>query len=120
MTDLWARHGWGGMLLAVLLVLGLMTPTIDTFICIADDGISIAHQDKVVKAAEKQSPAKSVSHDDTDALCVHGHCHHWVGMEKPHERAAFMVAMAFREPSYGLYGPLPSAPQIELLRPPRA
>jgi hypothetical protein len=119
MTSFWTRHGWGGMLLAALLVFGLMTPTIDTFICIADDAATV--QDHTLKLAGKQLPEKPVlPHDDGDALCVHGHCHHYVGVAKGPERLAFAVAMTFREPFYGRYGPPPTAPQIELLRPPRA
>src|SRR5262249_29587826 len=118
MVEFRARHKKSGILLAALLLLGLMVPTIDTFLCGICDAV-VTSQEKVTQTAEKKdAPAKPL-HDDGDALCVHGHCHHWVGFTKPAERLP-IIAMQSGQQSYGLYGTPPSAPQIELLRPPRA
>ena len=104
-------RGWSAVLLAGLLTFAVLIPTIDSFVCIDDIGQS------EISLAQADNEAR---HDDGDASCIHGHCHHWVGVAKIGERLAFDVSMTDGGIPSGLYGPPPSAPQIELLRPPRA
>ena len=111
MAKLGTVRGWVAVCLAAFLTFAVLIPTIDTFICIADIG-----QSESVSLASNEVPP----HDDGDASCIHGHCHHWVGVAKIGERLAFDVSLTDGEPPRGLYNAPPSAPQIELLRPPRA
>lgn len=110
-------RGWNAVFLAALLTFAVLIPTIDSFVCIADFG-----QSETVSLAQAghQAGNDAPRHDDGDASCIHGHCHHWVGVAKTGERAAFDVSLTDGGIAPGLYGPPPSAPQIELLRPPRA
>ena len=108
-------RGWSAVLLAGLLTFAILIPTIDTFVCIADIG-----QSETISSAQAGNDAPAQPHDDGDASCIHGHCHHWVGVAKIGERLAFDVTLTDGGIPPGLYGPPPSAPQIELLRPPRA
>ena len=105
------------VLLAGILTFAILIPTIDTFVCIADIG-----QTETISLAQAGNQAGNGAppHEDGDASCIHGHCHHWVGVAKIGERLAFDVSMTDGGIPSGLYGPPPSAPQIELLRPPRA
>ena len=111
--------GWGGTFFAGLLTFALLIPTLDTYMCIAD-----VQQPQSATAQLDQS-AKSVpaqpkqQHDEGDASCIHGHCHHWVGIAKIGERLAFDVTLTDGKVPSGLFGPLPSAPQNQLLRPPQ-
>jgi len=109
-------RGWSAILLAGFLTFAILIPTIDTFVCIADIGQTVADTASLTQAS-KDTP---IQHDDGDASCIHGHCHHWVGVAKIGERLAFEVTLTDGEAPRGLYDSPPSAPQIELLRPPRA
>lgn len=121
MTSVWNLHRWTGWLIAAILVVSLLTPTIDAFGCIADSVPEASRIGITLVAVEEGAPAeKSPVHADGDALCVHGHCHHWVGVAKLSERLLFNAALTLNEPSFGLYGMPPSALKTDLLRPPRA
>ena len=111
MAKLGTVRGWVAVCLAAFLTFAVLIPTIDTFVCIDDIG-----QTETLSLADNDAPP----HDDGDASCIHGHCHHWVGVAKSGERAAFDVSLTEGGIAPGLYAPPPSAPQIELLRPPRA
>jgi len=111
MAKLGTLRGWCAVFLAGFLTFAILIPTIDSFVCIDDVG-----QAETISLASKDAPP----HDDGDASCIHGHCHHWVGVAKIGERLAFDVSLTDGEPPRGLYNAPPSAPQIELLRPPRA
>jgi hypothetical protein len=113
-------RGWSGVLFAGLLAFAILIPTLDTFMCIAD----VQHPQSVT--AQLDQPAMDLpaqpkqTHDDGDASCIHGHCHHWVGVAKFGERLALEAKLTYGELPRGLYNSPPSAPQLELLRPPRA
>jgi len=112
---------WSGTLLAGLMALALLVPTIDSFICIADIGqpTQVASAQNVQTA--KQFPAQpQQDQDDVDPLCPHGHCHHWVGVTRLAERVDLKPSAKILEPVRGDYDSPPSAPRTELLRPPRA
>ena len=111
MARLGTVRGWVAVCLAAFLTFAVLIPTIDTFVCIDDIG-----QTETLSLAGNEAPP----HDDGDASCIHGHCHHWVGVAKTGERAAFDLSLTEGGIAPGLYAPPPSAPQIELLRPPRA
>jgi hypothetical protein len=113
MAKLGTVRGWVAVCLAAFLTFAILIPTIDTFVCIDDIG-----QTESVTLAGNDAPAQP--HDDGDASCIHGHCHHWVGVPKIGERLAFDLKLTDGKIPPGLYAPPPSAPQIELLRPPRA
>jgi hypothetical protein len=108
-------RGWSAVLLTGLLTVAVLIPTIDSFVCIDDIG-----QSETISLAQAGNDAPGQPHEDGDASCIHGHCHHWVGVAKIGERLAFDVSLTDGEMTRGLYGPPSSAPQIELLRPPRA
>lgn len=114
---------WMRPVLAGLVLLGLLMPTLDAFTCIDDFGPKaavggLAQQDKAVAA--KDSPAQPLGwQEDADPLCPHGHCHHWVGVTLA-ERTDFGLSTQILEPLRGDYDSPPSAPRMGLLRPPRA
>ena len=100
------------MLLAAVLAFSVLLPTLDTFICLDEPAVTASASGTV------RSPP---THEDGgDALCVHGHCHHWVGVARVAERLNFTLAESTAGAFYALYGPPPAAPPHELLRPPRA
>ena len=109
-----------GTLVAVLMTFALLTPTIDSFICIADVESKAAVTDTAQTSAMKQVPVQPRHTDDGDASCIHGHCHHWVGYSRFAERLDFEPSGRHLETVLGLYDSPPSAPKTELLRPPRA
>jgi hypothetical protein len=110
---------WSGTLLALLLTFAVLTPTVDTFICIADVGEKVvATQDQPHSGEAKQLPAQP--HDDGDSSCIHGHCHHWVGYARLGERLALAISAHRASPITGTYNRPDSAPSLELLRPPQA
>jgi hypothetical protein len=114
-------RGWTAALLVGFLTLAILVPTIDTFICIADIGQATSGSEtKALVNVGDVKDAPGQPHDDGDASCIHGHCHHWVGFVKFGERLALEVTLTSGAIPQGLYNPPPSAPQIELLRPPRA
>ena len=114
-------RGWSAALLVGFLTCAILVRTIDTFVCIADIGqATSASEAKALAHAGDVKDAPSQPHDDGDASCIHGHCHHWVGFVKFSERLALGVNLKSGVIPQGLYNPPPSAPQIELLRPPRA
>jgi hypothetical protein len=97
----------------------LLIPTVDMFRCIGGD--EPTSQKQVVLAAEETAPAeKAPIHGDGDVLCVHGHCHHWMGDTQISDRPVFRVALSFSETAFGAPPSPPSALKLELLRPPRA
>lgn len=110
-----------GWLLAAAVALGLLIPTLDIFRCIGGDAPS-NFQKEVTLALEDADglPDTAPIHGDGDALCVHGHCHHWTGDTKLAERPLFRMALDFSTPSFGNGNTFTSAPQSGLLRPPRA
>jgi len=117
MAKLGTVRGWVAVCMAGFLTFAILIPTIDTFVCIDDIGQTVSDTTSLAKAS-KDAPAQP--QDDGDASCIHGHCHHWVGVAKIGERLAFDVTLTDGGIPPGLYGPPPSAPQVELLRPPRA
>jgi len=104
-----------GALLAILLALAVLTPAVDTFVCIGDEAVATAQANIV---ASKNLPAQQ--HDDGDSSCIHGHCHHWVGYPRMSVRLAVATATGRTAPIAGRYDQPSSAPPIELLRPPQA
>ena len=101
---------------AVTLVFALLAPTIDAYICV-DDVASASLSDDMAAAASVSDP----SDDNTfsgDNLCIHGHCQHPVGVYKIVQLA--LNHRADTKVSIGWAAAPPSAPQAELLRPPRA
>lgn len=114
MARLGTMRGWVAVCLAAFLTFAILIPTIDTFVCIDDIGRS-----ETVSLAKAGADAPVQKHDDGDASCIHGHCHHWVGVPKIGERLAFEAKLTDGRIPPGLYAPPLSAPQIELLRPPR-
>jgi len=109
---------WNGALLAALLALAVLAPTIDSFICISDVGNTATAVQEQVAGMDKD--ILDQSHDDGDASCSHGHCHHWVGFTKVGERMAFNANAKHLTPTPALSTAPPSAPQNALLRPPQA
>jgi hypothetical protein len=110
---------WSGTLFAALLVLAVLTPTVDTFVCIDDFGGTVA----VAQNQDHPGPSKNFpvqQHDDGDSSCIHGHCHHWVGYQRLGGRLAFASAAGRAAPIMGGYDRPASAPPIEILRPPQA
>lgn len=111
-------RGGSGMLLACFLVVAVLTPTIDTFACVSDLATSISQ----AGTSSPPSPGSGEpAHDDEDTACIHGHCHHWPGFTKLADRTSFEGAgLASLDAPMGLYRTRPSAPPVQLLRPPRA
>ena len=115
---------WARPVLAGLLLLGLLIPTLDAFKCIDDltPKGAIGNFVQVTKALTTQEhPDQPVTdQDDVDPLCPHGHCHHWLGLARLSDRLDFRLSAKIMEPVRGAYERPPSAPRTELLRPPRA
>ena len=111
-------RGWSTVLRAVFLAFAIMIPTIDTCICSLDEDQAAAFNVKV--SVDHTDKAPSQPRHAGDMSCNHGHCHHWVGVAKIGERLAFEVRLTDSEIPSGLFGPPPSAPKNELLRPPQA
>lgn len=109
---------WGGTVLAALLALAVLMPAIDTFVCIGDADGKPSVTQVAGTTVSKETPVQQ--HDDGDSSCIHGHCHHWVGYTRFAERVAFSTDARSADPIPGAYEQRPSAPQLELLRPPRA
>jgi hypothetical protein len=108
---------WSGMLLACFLVVAVLTPTIDIFACVSDPGATVVSEQGTSSHLDAGKP----THDESDSACMHGHCHHWAGFTKLAERASLEGAgLTSLDAPTGSYRPHPSAPQIQLLRPPRA
>jgi len=109
---------WSWVLLASFLVVAVLTPTIDTFACVSDLATSVTQ----AGTSSHPSPAGGEpAQNDEDSACIHGHCHHWPGFTKLAERTSLEgMGLASLDAPMGLYRPRPSAPQIQLLRPPRA
>lgn len=109
---------WSWMLLACFLVVAVLTPTIDTFACVADLATSVS------QAGTSGGPAPAggePAHDDEDSACIHGHCHHWPGFTKLADRTSLEGAgLTSLDAPMGVFRPRPSPPPIQLLRPPRA
>ena len=105
------EKAWRGILIAVLLVVGLLTPTLDTFVCIGDDPGTVAG---VLDNSPSNSPQPS-----GDALCVHGHCHHWIAVSRIAPVLDFELAERPSGEIYALIVPPDAVSQRELLRPPR-
>lgn len=124
MSVLGTLRGLSGLVLAGLLALAILVPTVDTFVCIADvqlsSDASVSNEMAQTGLQESVPDQRQKMHDDTDSSCPHGHCHHWIGVAKPGERLALDISLAQGELPSGLYSSPPSAPQIQLLRPPRA
>jgi hypothetical protein len=122
-------RGWSGPLLAALLTLAVLTPTLDMFVC-ADDQqstaitvIASAMPSVEVHAASdlhKKSSMPAERHDADDSGCIHGHCHHGIGAAKLAETELAAEAA----PGDGILPRLSAAPHLnlglDLLRPPRA
>ena len=117
MARLGTLRGWSAVLRAMFLAFAIMIPTIDTCICSADED-QAAFSVKVSVGDTSNAPAQP--RHAGDASCNHGHCHHWVGVPRIGERLAFEAKLTDGRIPPGLYAPPPSAPQIELLRPPQA
>lgn len=116
MTKLGTLRGWSAVLRAVLLAFAIMIPTIDTCICSAEeDQSTFSTKVSVGDANNLPSPRHA-----GDASCNHGHCHHLVGVAKIGDRLAFLSTLIEGGSAPGLSRSPPSAPQIELLRPPQA
>jgi len=110
---------WSGTLFASLLMLAVLVPVIDTFVCVDDTSGKPAVTSIQGKAvASKELPVQQ--HDDGDSSCIHGHCHHWVGVPRVSERVAFVTSAKRATPILAAYEQRSSAPPFELLRPPRA
>ncbi len=110
---------WSGMLLACFLVVAVLTPTIDTFACLSDLAATVVSEPGT--SSELILDAGEPTHDERDSACIHGHCHHWAGFTKLAERASLEGAgLTSLDAPMGSFRPRPSAPQIQLLRPPRA
>ena len=104
-----------GTLLACLLVLSVLMPSVDAYICIAD-----AKTDTAFLADHAQHPNPEPADPDAgDAMCVNGHCHYWVGIARMAEPYSYAAAVFSVEPARTAYNTSPSAPPNELLRPPQ-
>lgn len=114
---------WVRPVLAGLVLLGLLMPTLDAFKCIDDFGPkgaigNLVEQHKAV--VSNDAPAQSLGwQEDADPLCPHGHCHHWVGVTSV-AKLDFRQSARILELPHRDYDSLPSAPRMGLLRPPRA
>ena len=107
---------------AVLLVLGLLVPTLDIYVCSGDNEPSapsaVSH---VVKTAAAKTVGQSLPiQDQDDAGCIHGHCHHGIGAVKLIEPVQIAQIPRDFEPSFNPAQAPPAAPRNSLLRPPRA
>jgi hypothetical protein len=107
---------------AVLLVLGLLAPTLDIYICSNDKEPTItASVSAVVKtAAAKTDSQQRPAQDQDDAGCIHGHCHHGIGAMKLSEPVQIALIPRKLEPAAFPAQAPPTAPSNSLLRPPRA
>ena len=103
------------MLLAFGLVLGLLTPTVDAFVCIG--GV-----EKVVVTAKQTSagPSDKTLRHDGEVLCINGHCHLCMGIPKAAERVAANISEQASEPIVTVHRSPLSTPPNQLLRPPQA
>ena len=111
---------WSGMLLACFLVVAVLTPTIDIFACVSDLAAGVVVSEPGT-SSHLALDAGEPTHDESDSACIHGHCHHWAGFTKLAERASLEGAgLTSLDAPMGAYRPRPSAPPIQLLRPPRA
>ena len=94
----------------LVLALGILVPTIDFCICVEDLGGDVIW----AVAATDQAPISG----QHEKICIHGHCYHGVGLAQRAD-ASFVSnvsRMAVLQPAPALP---PTAPLIELLRPPR-
>lgn len=119
----------GGPLLAALLTLAVLTPTMDLFVCAGDQqptaitsiaGSTQAGGMQEASDVQKKSSIPVERHDADDDGCVHGHCHHGIGVAKLAD--AELTTDAMRGDKVLPW--LPDAPDLALslglLRPPRA
>jgi hypothetical protein len=102
-------------LLAALLVVALFAPTLDTFACAADQ----APASVVSIAGAVGNDLTPASHDQDDKACIHGHCHHGVGVAKLPERVALGLLATEEKATYAVDSSPSSSLHLELLRPPR-
>jgi hypothetical protein len=117
-TSFWRRAG--GVFIACLLVMLVIAPSADSFMC-ADDGPQTASVEQSFDAgAANLSPAGSIHKDVQHGICPHGHCHHGI----PYVGAASLAAIephAFADrPQPPEMTNHPSGPASRLEDPPRA
>ncbi len=112
----------GAPLLAALLTLAVLTPTIDVYACANDKAPSVTTATvslSKVASQQQKSNAPIERHDDGDSGCIHGHCHHGIGMAKLSETQLASVALPLSKVAPWAIDAPPSAPSNGLLRPPR-
>jgi hypothetical protein len=117
-------RGWARPLLAVLVVLTLLIPTLDAFQCVVEfSDVTVAsvdkHQAETVIAKDISGKPLDVT-GDADPLCPHGHCQHPAGIPSVAEPVAMPITLAYFEPFRSVYSVPASQPPLGLLRPPRA
>lgn len=112
----------GGPLMAALLVLAVLTPTIDMYACANDKApaMVVASVSFAKAADQKSSNIPLQQHDDGDSGCIHGHCHHGIGVAKLNEGEVVSEASPSSMVSPWTFDAPASAPSVDLLRPPRA
>ena len=102
-------------LLAVLLVVALVLPTIDTCICAADLGLADPAQTSAAQSAV-------VSHDSEGVkggLCQNCHCFHLAGLVRM-ERVMLGATISSNLTAWAVPEAPDTVPGFTLLRPPRA
>jgi len=113
---------WKRAALAALLALVVLTPTFDIFGCLDDLGRRPSITEGLTMASALGDEPSLPQGQDSDgySLCFHCGCHHGFGLAKLGDRFAFKTALALLDPPRSLYISPPSAPPLQLLRPPRA
>ena len=106
----------GGILIACMLVLSVLAPAVDAYICIADAQAETAYRADHTQQVESEAADRR----DGDAMCVQGYCHHWVGVTQIGERNTYEMAVTSLPLVRDRDDALTSAPANELLRPPQA
>jgi hypothetical protein len=112
----------GGPLFAALLALAVVMPTIDVYACANDKAptaTTVSAAVSKVASQQQKSGAPIERHDDGDSGCIHGHCHHGIGMAKLSEVELASVTLPMGKVAPRTVETPPSGPAIDLLRPPR-
>lgn len=111
----------GRPLMVVLLALAVLTPTVDVYACANDKAPSAVTASSVQAKAmdHKNTNIPIERHDDGDSGCIHGHCHHGIGVAKLNEVQNVAQTMALDTVMPWSFDTPSSAPPLDLLRPPR-
>lgn len=114
----WWRRA-GGLLAALVLTVLTFGPSLDTYICRDEGGMSAAAAEQT--AATVQDEADSAGgHEKALGACVHGHCHHgaaYTPVDASPSNEAPVLANKHDLPRVAVRS---SDPKFGLMRPPRA